>query len=149
VPVTIFLHFGETRDLAFVDRFLEMIRTDVAVAIKDAFNAKSKECNYSEGHMNFNVVEHFSPGCWFVASVGGEADYIDQTWTSAQKNMEAGDGGDGNPTFVLLSRVWFLIVKYIIFELYPLLAPKCRVGEGEKILRDSERMHAAPLTPQP
>jgi hypothetical protein len=40
--------------------------------------------------------------------------------------------------FVVLSKVWFFIVKflvkfsvkYIVFETYPLLAPKCRVGAG-------------------
>ena len=26
------------------------------------------------------------------------------------------------------SRVWFSILKYIVFEAYPMLAPKCRVG---------------------
>jgi hypothetical protein len=30
--------------------------------------------------------------------------------------------------FVVLRRVWFLIIKYICFETYSLLAPKCRVG---------------------
>ena len=34
--------------------------------------------------------------------------------------------------FVVLRRVWFLIIKYICFEAYPLLAPKCRVGAGVK-----------------
>ena len=29
---------------------------------------------------------------------------------------------------LVLSKVWFLIVKYIVFEAYLLLAPKCRVG---------------------
>jgi hypothetical protein len=32
--------------------------------------------------------------------------------------------------FVVLSKVWFFIVKYIFFEAYLLLAPKCRVGAG-------------------
>jgi hypothetical protein len=32
--------------------------------------------------------------------------------------------------FVVLSKVWFFIVKYIGFEAYPLLTPKCRVGAG-------------------
>jgi hypothetical protein len=32
--------------------------------------------------------------------------------------------------FVVLSKVWFFIIKYIVFEAYPLLAPKCRVGAG-------------------
>jgi hypothetical protein len=30
--------------------------------------------------------------------------------------------------FVLLNRVWFLLIKFIVFEAYFLLAPKCRVG---------------------
>jgi hypothetical protein len=34
--------------------------------------------------------------------------------------------------FVKLSRVWVLIVKYIVFETYFLLAPKCRVGAEER-----------------
>jgi hypothetical protein len=29
---------------------------------------------------------------------------------------------------IVLSKVWFVILKYIVFEAYPLLAPKCRVG---------------------
>jgi hypothetical protein len=33
--------------------------------------------------------------------------------------------------FVVLSKVWFFIVKNIVFEAYPLLAPKCRVGARE------------------
>ena len=34
--------------------------------------------------------------------------------------------------FVVLRRVWFLIIKYLCFEAYPLLAPKCRVGAGRQ-----------------
>jgi hypothetical protein len=36
----------------------------------------------------------------------------------------------GAPTrhFVLLRRVWFLVIKFFGFEAYSLLAPKCRVG---------------------
>jgi len=30
--------------------------------------------------------------------------------------------------FVVLRRVWVSIIKYIFFEAFPLLAPKCRVG---------------------
>jgi hypothetical protein len=30
--------------------------------------------------------------------------------------------------FVVLRRVWFLLIKYIFFKAYPLLTPKCRVG---------------------
>jgi hypothetical protein len=40
--------------------------------------------------------------------------------------------------FVLLRRVWFLIIKFICFKPYPLLAPKCRVGA------DGARWCAAP-----
>ena len=44
------------------------------------------------------------------------------------------DSGAKRPTrhFVVLNRVWVLIVKYIFFEGYLLLAPKCRVGAGAR-----------------
>jgi len=32
--------------------------------------------------------------------------------------------------FVVLSKVWFFILKNLVFKAYPLLAPKCRVGAG-------------------
>jgi hypothetical protein len=47
---------------------------------------------------------------------------------------DVGRGGSGPaPTrhFVVLSKVWFFIIKCIVFEAYPLLAPKCRVGAGQ------------------
>jgi hypothetical protein len=53
-------------------------------------------------------------------------------------SMRGGGGGKGGgacltaPTrhFLVLRRVWFFKIKNIVFEAYPLLAPKCRVGAG-------------------
>jgi len=39
--------------------------------------------------------------------------------------------------FVVLSKVWFFILKYLVFEAYPLLAPKCRVGAGRRQSADA------------
>ena len=36
--------------------------------------------------------------------------------------------------FVVLRRVWFLLIKYIFFEAYFLLAPKCRVGADRSLI---------------
>jgi len=56
--VSVFFHFGKTRDFAFVDRRLEVISTDKAVPVKNALDAKRKESDGSKGHVSFYVKRH-------------------------------------------------------------------------------------------
>jgi hypothetical protein len=45
-----------------------------------------------------------------------------------------------NPTFCCIKQGMVFLVKYLLFEAYPLLAPKCRVGAGEDACVEQKRV---------
>ena len=66
-------------------------------------------------------------GCTYLKNMM----YVDiMVWYGTIPYFSVHSSESAAPTrhFVVLRRVWFLIIKYLCFEAYPLLAPKCRVG---------------------